>query len=928
MPTLVPAVSNLLGTGDGKHMVATVVVYFHPARNAGSMIEACLLALGAFLYAGVISFASMGVSVFFGKQGMIWLGHLVVLVIFCGGGLGFVGWFKQRLGNPLVNVACSLASLAIITVLTREDAIHLAKFSYRSVEQVLYMVLMGVFISSVVSFTIKPRSARKELKEDLVKITDHMEVFLTFITRGFLSGSNEDCNNEFMELTQKKYNFLFSSLVRNLREAKFEHYALGTEKIHELEVKLVKCIEHLAQDLDGLRSAASTQFDLIKGLDDESDLESPIINTSQNRRLTVQFTNMLEPIEEVSERGTPNSEIVIMSPPPLEMSAADIFSLFISRLGPPMKSLAFTIKGVLNDLPFGPAPKYDIVFNENFIRNLTDAKDLFIAARKEALDSLYSQRHTITNESTDAVAEYEEVAASCGYFSSSLEDFAEDTIMYLEVLSELKAAYDIAPRSWQWLLFWRYRSADIREPDVEAISRASTLPNTQASPTPDLRPSRHSIPNPAEFSRHALSKVIKYRHNFSLTYRFYRATAILRREDVKFAIKVGIGAMLYAFWSFLPSTRPIYARWRGEWGLLSYMLVCSMTIGASNTTGLQRFGGTCVGAILAIVVWLVSAGNAIALGVLGWVVSLFCFSLIVIQGKGPMGRFIFLTYNLSALYAYSLSVKDMEDDDDEGGAAPEIYGIALHRVVAVFAGCLWGIIVTRLVFPISARKKIKNGIALLWLRMSLIWKRDPLQMLLEGGARVAYVDIREEIELRRFLRELEALRAMASHEFDLRGPFEDTVYRKLLECTGRVLGAFHAMQVVIVKDLKASEGEVELLKYTRDERGNLSTRICHLFGGKFSREQLFGSGLTWIVLASSMKLEYPINDSLPIVDDARDKFLGRLYEYRSLEAQITRDEDFELLYAYGKFLTAVLRTRREQEANNIRIGDRTNRKGD
>jgi hypothetical protein len=56
-----------------------------------------------------------------------------------------------------------------------------------------------------------------------------------------------------------------------------------------------------------------------------------------------------------------------------------------------------------------------------------------------------------------------------------------------------------------------------------------------------------------------------------------------------------------------------------------------------------------------------------------------------------------------------------------------------------------------------------------------------------------------------------------------------------------------------------------------------------------------------IVLASSMKLEYPINDSLPSIEDARDKFLSRLYEHRSLEDQVANDEDFELLYAYGKF---------------------------
>src|SRR5256885_14350321 len=53
-----------------------------------------------------------------------------------------------------------------------------------------------------------------------------------------------------------------------------------------------------------------------------------------------------------------------------------------------------------------------------------------------------------------------------------------------------------------------------------------------------------------------------------------------RRDDVRFAIKVGIGAALFASASFIPILRPIYQHWRGEWGLLSYMLVCSMTIGA------------------------------------------------------------------------------------------------------------------------------------------------------------------------------------------------------------------------------------------------------------------------------------------------------------------------------------------------------------
>lgn len=195
------------------------------------------------------------------------------------------------------------------------------------------------------------------------------------------------------------------------------------------------------------------------------------------------------------------------------------------------------------------------------------------------------------------------------------------------------------------------------------------------------------IPSPP--ARKAITK-LKYPPSNRLEtmrYRIWRSLSFFRRDDIKFAIKVGIGAALYALPSFLASTRPLYQHWRGEWGLLSYMLVCSMTLGASNTTGFARFFGTCLGAVCAVVAWSTSQGNAYLLAFFGWLMMLWCAYIIVALGKGPMGRFIMLTYNLSALYAFSLSVKDTDKDDDEGGVNPIITEIALHRVVAVLTGC-------------------------------------------------------------------------------------------------------------------------------------------------------------------------------------------------------------------------------------------------
>lgn len=145
--------------------------------------------------------------------------------------------------------------------------------------------------------------------------------------------------------------------------------------------------------------------------------------------------------------------------------------------------------------------------------------------------------------------------------------------------------------------------------------------------------------------------------------------------------------------------------------------------------------------------------------------------------------------------------------------------------------CLWGLIVTRLVWPISAREKFKDGLSILWLRMGLVWKRDPLAMLTEGDSPNAYMDLREELELHRFLLRLENLRSSAASEVDLRGPFPDAAYSRILKGTSAMLDAFHAMNVMIMKNPKATKAEAEILEHTVMERTYLSTRISHLFQG-------------------------------------------------------------------------------------------------
>ncbi|KAM0089195.1 hypothetical protein ACP6JD_007462 [Aspergillus fumigatus] len=881
LATFIPVVAAFLGHQDGKHVVATVTVYFHPARTQGSMYKALICALLAFLYAAFISLTSMCVSMFFQDTlGMRAVGHAVVLTVFCGGGLGFIGWTKQRFGDPLVNVACSLASLASITVLTKEGAVQSGDLSFTKVVQVLKMVIMGVTATMAVSFSIFPVSARKKLRSNLAIVTETLAIMLVLITDSFLSGSEEELQTtEFLNAAES-HKKAYAQLDKLVREAKLEHYVAGTEKEYRLEKNLVRWVQDITHNMGGLRSAASLQFQLLK----QAKLAEP--QSCRDRKHAPNSTDHLpsptqlpshghntplESIDDIPEQRLGGEEEAAAEddhrdsgdhsdPNPARdegfsaehtLQPEDLFALFISHLGPSMRSLAFTLKEIFKEIPFTPAPDYKVSVNSRFHVSLDRALDLYQESREKALKVIYRQKELLQIQTPEVEADLEEVSASCGHFSFSLLEFGEQLKDLLRILDELQLEAEERPngRSWSWLKVWRWRTAQTQNTkplDSEQPLLGPTV-GEGVTPVASISPfgleGRQTPPTKRPEKPPAKER---------LSYRIWKSLGVFRREDTKFAIKVGTGAALYALPAFLEPTRPFYSHWRG--------------------------------AICAITAWYVTDGNVFGLAILGLVMATWTSYIIVVMGKGPMGRFIMLTYNLSVLYAYSLTQREGSDDQDEGGDSPIITDITLHRVAAVLSGCIWGIIITRVIWPISARKELKNGLSLLWLRMSLIWKRYPLSLLAKRESSTGFMTPREKLEIERFLSRLEALQAAARAEFELKGPFPDAAYSNILRRTRSMVDAFHAMNLEMIKNVPVSEGELALLSYTAQEREHLSARISHLLS----------------VMASSMKLEYPLMDVLPNIEHARDRLLARIFHYRKhpQASQLTTDEDYALLYAY------------------------------
>lgn len=90
--------------------------------------------------------------------------------------------------------------------------------------------------------------------------------------------------------------------------------------------------------------------------------------------------------------------------------------------------------------------------------SLDRALDLYKESRVKTLASLYQQKETIKLKTHEAEADLEEVSASCGHFSFSLQEFGEQLQVMLGILDELQLEVEERPsgRSWSWLKVWQW----------------------------------------------------------------------------------------------------------------------------------------------------------------------------------------------------------------------------------------------------------------------------------------------------------------------------------------------------------------------------------------------------------------------------------------------------------------------------------------
>lgn len=94
-----------------------------------------------------------------------------------------------------------------------------------------------------------------------------------------MNGSEDDLLQPEFTKAATSHRTVFTSMMKNLREAKYEHYIKGTEKEYILEKKLVECMQvgfnHKLHDLIILISAQSVLPNILEVYEAQPRRSSP-----------------------------------------------------------------------------------------------------------------------------------------------------------------------------------------------------------------------------------------------------------------------------------------------------------------------------------------------------------------------------------------------------------------------------------------------------------------------------------------------------------------------------------------------------------------------------------------------------------------------------------------------------------------------------
>ncbi|KAF8320692.1 hypothetical protein DL93DRAFT_2052449 [Clavulina sp. PMI_390] len=868
------------GPSPTGHMVATVTVYFNPAKSLGAMQEADIYCLVAALFSAFIALLSMDTFWFFVdfEDDLEWAGDLLTFFLIASA-VSAIVWVKGWINKPSFGPAASMASIIIFVTVVKEGGLHVLL-------QVAFTVFIGVTISNLICALIWVRPQRS--RSDFVNSLNSFAVLLSMLTRTFLLEEDLHPNHAKLLRAVKDHEATFTSLKRSHGEAKSEWWNANIQASEEAYEAAIGNMTRLAQHVGGLRSGLNLQKELA-------------VRTG------------------ISKSASGNNTTIIMGESVIVDALEKSFGEFVDELAPPMRALASTIVRTLKVLrnasaSLGGSSKYSRFEDfdaQELIANIRRALFTFDSTSNYALARMFHREEAEIRGHNDidpqeAIDDGSETLCLVYFFIFNLQEFATELIGLVEVMSLIQESKRATSSRWARVRSWlglRMAPRPIQggRPGLKRrICEQLQLHQVLEKLFPPVKPHAPNTvnrPPPQSLSFWDRQK----QHIWDIGHR-------LREPDTLFAIKTGLATAMLALPAFMDSTRDFFVTYRGEWALISFVVVSSKTIGATNQLAVQRIVGT-FAAITSIF-----PHQPYALAIFGFLFSIPCFYVIVGQPQNSVaGRFVLLAYNLTCLFRYNMRAQDQS-----------VWTIALYRSMAVTLGVVWALVVARWWWPSEARRELTRGLSELCLNMSWLYtslvrtwpSKHALIPNLEGDAQGGLVSppnpgasvsspcstlalnlYVRELHLQLQLLHLQKLVAQAALEFRLKGPFPVTLYRGILTSLQTILDNLHSIRCVSMRD----EWYVS---------ANRNVQEDVLRSVQWERRAMIGNVLLFFsTLSAAFGLKAPLSPFLPPAEEARQRLVEAIRRYSAIQQpdQVRGSHSRQLLYiAYVLMMSIVV----------------------
>ncbi|THH14901.1 hypothetical protein EW146_g5493 [Bondarzewia mesenterica] len=914
------------------HMVATVAVYFNPAKTIGGMVEADRYCLMGLAFAAFISLGSMNMYWWFEvKHGWEWLADILA-ILWIGVGMTFMAWMKLWMAKPTFNTACSMTAIILFVVVVKEGGVA-------QLLQVSLIIFTGSIISNLVCYSLWPQSATINLQTNMIKTLDSYSTLLKLLTSTFLL--EQPLHHPRQEKIQKAvtdHQASFTSLKKNIEEARSESVfggagdglSLGRKGAGPAYEDAVDSLNRLAQHLNGLRSGTSLQYELAKAHQDGrvASRSRRVIKKGSKPRTSETVFEVPLGIGKTKAGAQNGSDGAGLDEDAVMLrSAATMFGDMVDELGPPLRALSSTCTNAIRELREAFIHRNgiaDMAIDSMKFMELADGIEralfTFESTSNHAVLRLYrrsdaSGLNSRASGSIYSLNENKENTILSGsdnenvflvyFFIFTLQEFARELISLVDAMGRVYAADRArAAKGWWFkripgrlLGFFRAcmsttscgRDAQEQRPKLRDTGRMSIQGRLSSYLEPDKR--SHISSSFPKIRPHAPNTVqTPARAKLSAFGRFKQSLWTLgdrmRDRKVKYAVKSGMATAMLAAPAFFEATRPTFLEYRGEWALISFFVVMSPTIGATNFMSIHRVLGTLFGAATAATIYSFFPENAVVLSIFGFFYSVPCFYYIVSQPQyATTGR-------------YNTRLKDVS-----------VIEVALHRSVAVTVGVVWAFFVSRFWWPSEARRELSKALGEFCLNVGWLYTRlvasnsfsseanrhedvesDATEQtfMISKQTKTALDSSIEEFMAMEFhlqikLIELQDLLKQTQREPRLKGPFPITLYRSILTSLQKILDNLHSMRCVT----------------TREEWYTSVRRDFILPVNRERREMVGNIILYFSTLASAFRLKAPLPPYLPPAEKARQQLVDAIRNLNVVKNRDAKGSRQLLFFAYA-----------------------------